>query len=186
MYRKKTMDELERLTPEQFKQTEKIPVVVLLDNVRSMHNVGSVFRTADSFAIQEIILCGVTPRPPHRDIQKTALGATETVTWSYHDEVANILRQYKQKGFIVLAVEQTINSQYLNEYSFSTAQQYVIVFGNEVEGVSEEALSYCDGVIEIPQFGSKHSLNISVSAGIVLWEVSKWFFRKQISDIEKI
>ncbi|MDX2045595.1 MAG: RNA methyltransferase [Chitinophagaceae bacterium] len=171
--RKLSMDELNRKTVEEFKEADKTPVVVVLDNVRSMHNVGSIFRTADAFLIEGIYLCGYTPRPPHRDINKTALGATETVSWKYYSGVLDAVKELKTAGYELWAAEQAENSYKLQDAGFSTGNKIAIVFGNEVEGVSNEVLELCDGCIEIPQQGMKHSLNISVAAGIVLWEIYK-------------
>lgn len=170
-YPKKSMDELHRLSPEALAGQERNPVWIVLDQVRSMHNVGSVFRTSDAFHISGIVLCGLTPRPPHRDIHKTALGATDTVPWEYEASVASVLQRFKMKGYKIFAVEQTHNSSALQHVSCSARDRVVLIFGNEVNGVSEEALALCDGSIEIPQWGSKHSFNISVSVGIVLWEL---------------
>ena len=167
--RKLGMDELQRLSVNEFRQSEKTPVVVILDNIRSMHNVGSVFRTADAFLLQGVYLCGFTPRPPHRDIQKTALGATETVEWKYFPTTVEAVRSLKAEGVAVYAVEQTEGSVPLQE--FAAGWPMAVVLGNEVDGVGQEALALCDGAIEIPQLGMKHSLNISVAAGIVLWEL---------------
>ena len=170
---KKSMPELERKTVDEFKQAKKIPVVVVLDEIRSMNNVGSVFRTADSFLVEAIYLCGYTPTPPHRDIQKTALGATETVTWKHVDTTLLAIQELKEKGYRIWAVEQVHGSKMLHTFTWNRDEKMAFVFGNEVMGVKEEVIAVCDGVVEIPQLGSKHSLNISVSAGIVLWEVSK-------------
>src|ERR1700744_6489430 len=175
--RKLGMDELHRLSVNEFRESEKIPIIVVLDNIRSMHNVGSVFRTADAFLVRGIYLCGFTPQPPHRDIHKTALGATETVEWQYFDSTAAAVRSLREAGYTVLAVEQTEGSVALQDVCrrFSGAEggskPLAVVFGNEVEGVGVEALAGCDGAVEIPQWGMKHSLNISVAAGIVLWEL---------------
>ncbi len=165
------MEELDRLTKEEFQTSEKSPIVVVLENVRSMHNVGSVFRTSDAFLVEKIYLCGFTPNPPHREIQKTALGATESVAWEAIAETPVLINKLKQEGYLVYAVEQIHNSVALNEFTPSIDSKIALVFGNEAEGVSEEAILACDGAIEIPQFGSKHSFNISVSAGIVLWDI---------------
>ncbi len=165
------MDELERLSKEAFQDAEKSPLVVLLDNVRSMHNVGSVFRTCDAFLVEKIYLCGFTPIPPHREIQKTALGATETVAWEAIASTTDLIKQLKENGYQVYAVEQTHNSIALDSFSPPTKTKIALVFGNEADGVSEDAIKSCNGAIEIPQFGSKHSFNISVSAGIVLWDI---------------
>lgn len=165
------MTELNRLSVEEFKREEKSKVVVLLDNVRSMHNVGSVFRTSDAFLIEEIILCGVTPQPPHRDIHKTALGATESVNWSYAKDSVEAIKKLKDASYKIIAIEQVHDSVSLSDFSRNENEKMALVFGNEVQGVSDEILALCDTCIEIPQHGSKHSFNISVSVGIVLWEV---------------
>jgi tRNA G18 (ribose-2'-O)-methylase SpoU len=172
--RKLTMDELGRKSVEDFKMANKKPIVVVMDNIRSMHNVGSVFRTSDGFLIDGICLCGFTPQPPHRDIHKTALGSTETVNWVYYEHTANAVNELKAKGFKVYAIEQTEGSISLEQFKqiHPQASSYpmAFVFGNEVDGVHQEVIALCDGVIEIPQWGMKHSLNISVAAAIVLWE----------------
>lgn len=168
----KKYTELNRKTVDEFRAAEKIPLVVVLDNVRSMHNVGSVFRTADAFLVNGIRLCGYTPRPPHRDIQKTALGATETVSWQYAEKTVDAIAELKAEGYRVFAVEQVEKSIPLQEFSFDKGEKLAIIFGNEVTGIDPDVLALCDGFIEIPQFGMKHSLNISVAAGIVLWELA--------------
>jgi tRNA G18 (ribose-2'-O)-methylase SpoU len=164
------MDELGRMSVADFKAAEKKPIVVVMDNIRSMHNVGSVFRTSDAFLVAGICLGGFTPQPPHRDIHKTALGATESVDWWYYDKTIQAVLDLKGKGFKVYAIEQTQCSISLEKFE-KPAQPIAFVFGNEVEGVSDEVLQACDGAIEIPQYGMKHSLNISVAAAIVLWEM---------------
>ena len=164
------MDELGRMSPEEAKDTDKHPIIVILDDVRSMHNVGSVFRTCDAFAISAIYLCGYTPAPPHRDIHKTALGATETVTWKSFATTIEAVNSARNEGYKILAVEQAHNSIALNTLNWK-GEQIALVFGNEVSGVNDEVLKAADGCIEIPQWGAKHSLNISVSAGVVLWEM---------------
>ena len=169
----KKYTDLNRKTVDQFREAEKFPLVVVLDNVRSMHNVGSVFRTADAFLISGIWLCGYTPRPPHRDIHKTALGATETVKWQYAERTVDAVGALKDEGFRIFAVEQVEKSIPLHEFSSEKAGKMAVIFGNEVTGIDAEVLKFCDGSIEIPQFGMKHSLNISVAAGIVLWELTK-------------
>jgi tRNA G18 (ribose-2'-O)-methylase SpoU len=169
--RKLSMDELGRKSVEEFKQATKTPVIAVLDNIRSMHNVGSVFRTADAFLIEAIFLCGYTPQPPHRDIHKTALGATESVDWIYFETTVEAVNELKRQGYKVLAIEQTEGSVSLERISVSVGEKLAVVFGNEVDGVSDEVLPLVDGSIEIPQLGMKHSLNISVAAGIVLWEM---------------
>jgi 23S rRNA (guanosine2251-2'-O)-methyltransferase len=167
---KKTMEELNRLSTAAKKEAAPFPIVLLLDDVRSMHNVGSAFRTADAFNISAIHLCGYTPRPPHRDIHKTALGATETVPWVYQQDIILSIQELREQGYQVWAVEQTHNSTYLQHTRFDPEDKVAFIFGNEVNGVSNDALALCDGCIEIPQWGSKHSLNLS---GVVLWELVK-------------
>lgn len=167
------MDELNRKSVEEFKKAEKIPVVCILDNIRSQHNIGSVFRTADAFGIEEIYLCGITATPPSREIQKTALGATESVKWRYFENTTDALKNLKDKGFRLLAIEQVKGSILLNDFTAENNQKLALIFGNEVEGVSNEALALCDSAIEIPQFGTKHSFNISVTAGIVMWQIAQ-------------
>jgi tRNA G18 (ribose-2'-O)-methylase SpoU len=165
------MDELNRKSVEEFKGSEKIPVIVVLDNIRSMHNVGSVFRTADAFLLKAIYLCGYTPQPPHRDIHKTALGATETVDWKYFSEAAVAVQGLRNEGYNIFAIEQVNKSIPLHQFKTGEYGKLAVVFGNEVSGVGEQVLKLCDGCIEIPQYGMKHSLNVSVAAGIVLWEL---------------
>ena len=167
------MDDLGRKSVEEFKQAQKLPVVAVLDNVRSMHNVGSVFRTADAFLIEGIYLCGYTPRPPHRDIHKTALGATETVDWKYVENILDAVQHLREQGYSLYAIEQATQSNALNRFTFDRGKKYALIFGNEVEGVQQSVIDMCDGCIEIPQLGTKHSLNISVAAGIALWEAVK-------------
>jgi len=167
--RKLSMEELGRKSVEDFKLADKKPLVVVMDNIRSMHNVGSVFRTADAFLISGICLCGFTPKPPHRDIHKTALGATDSVDWLYYEQTVDAVLALKKRGYKVLAIEQTEGSILLNAYIHDHSPT-AFVFGNEVDGVSDEVIQVCDGVIEIPQWGMKHSLNISVAAAVVLWE----------------
>lgn len=174
---KKSMEELERLSIAQYKESSKLPVYIILDNIRSMHNVGSVFRSADSFKVKKIYLCGLTPCPPHRDIQKTALGATESVDWQYENNIEHVIVDLKKKRVEICAVEQTHNSTLLHQMPWQTISQVAFVLGNEVDGVSDTVLSICDYSIEIPQLGSKHSLNISVAAGIVMWEYAKKFIK---------
>lgn len=168
--RKLSMDELGRMSVDEFKQAGKNPVMIVLDNIRSMHNVGSVFRTADAFLAEGICLCGYTPQPPHRDIHKTALGATETVDWFYFATTVEAVQALKAKGYRIFAVEQVEGSISLERFS-AADEKVAVVFGNEVEGVDQDVIALCDGCIEIPQLGMKHSLNISVAAGIVLWEM---------------
>lgn len=165
------MDELNRKSVDEFRESDKIPIIVVLDNIRSMHNVGSVFRTADAFLLQGIYLCGYTPQPPHRDIHKTALGATETVHWQYFDTTLEAVQALRAAGYRLWAVEQVENSVPLNDFDANQTAPLAVVLGNEVSGVEAEVIKACDGCIEIPQLGMKHSLNISVAAGIVLWEL---------------
>ena len=174
--RKLSMDELGRKTVEEFKQADKTKLIVVLDNIRSMHNVGSVFRTADAFLIEAICLCGYTPQPPHRDIHKTALGATETVDWLYFSNTTEAVNELKQRGYQVFAVEQAEGSISLEKFIWNSTHPIAIIMGNEVEGVSSDVLPLCDGCIEIPQLGMKHSLNISIAAGIVLWKLCEHRF----------
>jgi 23S rRNA (guanosine2251-2'-O)-methyltransferase len=170
--RKLEMHELGRLSTEAFRAAEKLPLVVVLDNVRSGLNVGSVFRTSDAFLVGEIILCGYTAVPPHRDVLKTALGSTETVQWRYFEQTKDAIQHLKNHGCIVLAVEQTYGAVMLPEVVVEKDRPVALVFGNEVSGVDDEVLELCDGAVEVPQYGSKHSLNISVCAGIVIWEMA--------------
>ncbi len=165
------MSELDRKTPAIYKGAKKLPVVLVLDNIRSMMNTGSVFRTADAFLLEGIVLCGFTAQPPHREIHKTALGATESVPWKYYEQTTDAIKQLKHQGYEVLALEQTTNSINLHHFKPEAGKKYALVFGNEVKGVDDEVLDMCDHAIEIPQFGTKHSLNISVTAGIVVWDL---------------
>jgi 23S rRNA (guanosine2251-2'-O)-methyltransferase len=170
MFERKSMEALGRKSPEEAKAAAKTPIVLILDDVRSMHNVGAAFRTADSFGIEAVYLCGYTPTPPHRDIRKTALGAEDTVTWQHFAKVNDAVQHIKDKGYLVVAVEQAHNSSSLETYQWDQ-QPLALIFGNEVNGVSDEGLAAAQGCIEIPQAGSKHSLNISVSVGVVIWEL---------------
>ena len=165
------MDELNRLDVESFKRSEKLPVVVVLDNVRSMNNIGSVFRTCDAFRVDAVFLCGITAKPPHKDIEKTALGATESVSWQYFESTKSAVEKLIAENYKVYAIEQVENSIFLNRFSVEKSEKIALIFGNEVMGVAQEVIDICHDCIEIPQFGTKHSLNISVSAGIVLWQV---------------
>ena len=172
--RKLKTEELGRVGIDDFKKQEKLPLVVILDNVRSMHNIGSIFRTSDGFAIEKIYLCGITAQPPHREIEKTALGATQSIEWAYSADVCDTINELKLDGYTIIAIEQAENSTMLNNYDPDNSKKYALIFGNEVNGVSDEAMKLIDTCIEIPQFGTKHSFNIVVSAGIVLWD----FFAK--------
>lgn len=169
--KKLSMDELQRLSVEAYKEIEKSPIVLVLDNVRSLNNVGSAFRTADAFRIEKIFLCGITGTPPHRDIQKTALGATESVEWEYCLNTMEAVIKLKSLGYQISALEQVEHSKMLNDFEPQEGQAYALIFGNEVFGVQEEVLNACDVVLEIPQLGTKHSLNISVSLGIAVWDL---------------
>ncbi|MFH6602327.1 RNA methyltransferase [Maribacter algicola] len=167
--RKLKNEELDRLSIDQFKNVEKIPLTIVLDNVRSLNNIGSVFRTADAFLIEKIYLCGITATPPNKDIRKTALGATESVVWAYAEDTLQLVQRLKLEGKTTLAIEQAEGATMLNDFKIEKGRSYVLIFGNEVKGVQQEVVDLCDGVIEIPQFGTKHSLNISVSVGVTLW-----------------
>lgn len=175
MNRKIPNEELDRLDEEAFKDAKKIPVVVVLDNVRSAQNVGSVFRTSDAFRVEKIHLCGITAKPPSREINKTALGATHSVEWEYHDSTLDCIRKLKEDGVACAAVEQTENSKKLGDFRPEKDKTYALIFGNEVEGVAQNVVDICDLALEVPQFGTKHSLNISVCAGVVLWEWTRNF-----------
>jgi 23S rRNA (guanosine2251-2'-O)-methyltransferase len=172
--KKLTLDELGRASVTSYKSKEKLPIIVVLDNVRSALNVGSVFRTSDAFAIQKIVLCGITATPPNREITKTAIGATESVDWIYFEDTVSALTELKTQGYYIIGVEQTDQSISLDDFNISK-EKIAVIFGNEVDGVSDEALEMLDISMEIPQFGTKHSLNVSVCAGIVLWEMMKKF-----------
>jgi len=173
--RKLKNSELGRLNVEDFKKIDKIPLIVILDNIRSLNNIGSVFRTSDAFLIEKIYLCGITAQPPHKDIHKTALGATESVDWEYVKDTFVLVEKLKNEGVIVASIEQAENSTMLQDFKIEQHQKYAIVMGNEVKGVQQEVVSASDYCIEIPQFGTKHSLNISVSCGVVLWDLFKKF-----------
>lgn len=165
------LDELNRVSVDEFKKQDKLPLTLVLDNVRSMHNVGSIFRTSDAFALERIVLCGITGQPPHREIEKTALGATQSVEWSYFESTTDAIDWLRNSGKIIIAIEQANNSIMLNEYQPAGDKSYALIFGNEVDGVSDDVMKKIDACIEIPQFGTKHSFNIVVSAGIVLWDM---------------
>lgn len=163
--------ELPRKTVEEFKTSKKTPIIVVLDNVRSLNNVGSVFRTADAFLIEKIYLCGITATPPHKDIQKTALGAIDTVAWEYVEDTIELVQELQKKGICVLAIEQAEEAVYLNDFKPSENKHYAVVLGNEVKGVQQNVVTAANAVVEIPQIGTKHSLNISVTTGVVLWDL---------------
>jgi tRNA G18 (ribose-2'-O)-methylase SpoU len=175
--RKLENSELDRKSIEDFKQSEKTPIIIVLDDIRSLHNIGSVFRTADAFLVEKIYLCGITATPPNKEIHKTALGATETVAWEHSKNVLEVIENLKRENINVLAIEQVESAVFLQDFKVEKDIKYALVFGNEVFGVSQKAVELCDGCIEIPQLGTKHSLNISVSAGIVVWDLfqkMKW------------
>jgi tRNA G18 (ribose-2'-O)-methylase SpoU len=171
--RKLENSELDRKSIDDFKKSDKTPLILVLDDIRSLHNIGSVFRTADAFLIEKIILCGITATPPNKEIHKTALGATETVAWEHHENVLEVIENLKKENVLTLAIEQVESSIFLQDFIVEKNQKYALVFGNEVYGVAQEAVAICDGCIEIPQLGTKHSLNIAVSAGIVVWDLFK-------------
>ena len=174
--RKLNMDELNRISKEDFETAEKLPIIIVLDNIRSLSNVGAFFRTADAFRIKELLLCGITACPPHREIHKTALGADETVRWRYFETTEAACKALKAEGYRIFAVEQVEGSLPLQDFEFEPNTAYLL--GNEVEGVSDEALPYCEGAIELPQEGTKHSINVSVCAGIVMWKAFEHLFLK--------
>jgi len=170
MNRKLKLDELKRVSVEEFKKQKKLPIIVVLDNIRSLNNIGSFFRTSDAFNIAAVYLCGITAQPPHREIQKTALGATESVEWKYFESTEQALEVLKEKEFIVYAIEQTENPIYLQEFTYNL-EKVALVFGNEVDGVGQNVVNLSKNSIEIPQFGTKHSFNVSISYGVVLWHL---------------
>jgi 23S rRNA (guanosine2251-2'-O)-methyltransferase len=167
--RKLNMEELNRLTVDEFRHSDKTSLVVVLDNIRSQNNIGSIFRTCDAFLVETLYLCGITATPPHKEIHKTALGATDTVSWKYVDDTLSAIHQLKGQGYTILAAEQTDKSTFLQEYRINPAGKYVLILGHEFRGVEQAVINECDACIEIPQFGTKHSLNVSVSAGIMIW-----------------
>nr|WP_288931585.1 RNA methyltransferase [uncultured Allomuricauda sp.] len=171
MSRKLENSELDRLNVSSFKEAKKSPIIIVLDNVRSLNNIGSVFRTADAFLVQKIYLCGITATPPHKDIRKTALGATESVDWEYRKNTLELVDELKQSGVKIVSVEQAENAVMLNDYQVIGEETVALIFGNEVKGVSQEVVTASDVILEIPQFGTKHSLNISVSTGVVVWDI---------------
>lgn len=169
----KKITELNRLSVEGFKSAEKIPLVVVLDDIRSLNNVGSVFRTSDAFLVEKIILCGITATPPHPDIHKTALGAEYSVEWEYFQDIKETILLLREKGYILYATEQAEGSVMLDELKLEKGNRYAVVLGNEVRGVKQEVVDICDYCVEIPQYGTKHSLNVSVAAGLIIWDFSK-------------
>ena len=175
MARKLNTEEIVRLTPEEFKETPKIPLVVILDNVRSLHNVGSVFRTSDAYCVEKVILCGITATPPNAEIHKSALGAEFSVDWAYYKETTEAVNELKQAGYTILAIEQAHDSINMDTFKAEKGNKYAVILGNEVKGVQQSVIDLSDGCLELPQFGTKHSLNVSVTAGIVIWEFAKLF-----------
>ncbi len=169
--KKLILDELNRKNTEEFKKAEKTPIIVVLDDIRSLHNIGSFFRTCDAFLIEKIYLCGITATPPNKEIHKTALGATETVAWEYEKEVMQVVARLKNENVKIISVEQVEGSVMLNNFTVETNEKYALFFGNEVKGVNQQVIDSSDAVIEIPQLGTKHSLNVSVSGGIVIWDI---------------
>lgn len=170
--RKLTNDELNRKSVTEFRSSEKSPFIIVLDNIRSLNNVGSIFRTADAFIVEALYLCGITATPPHREIQKSALGATESVVWKYFDNTSDAVKSLRGSGFTIVSVEQAEGSVSLEDFTPEEGKKYALVFGHEVRGVSEEVVRMSDACVEIPQYGTKHSFNVAVSAGIVLWHLS--------------
>lgn len=169
--RKLKNNELDRLSVDGFKSAKKTPIVIVLDNIRSLNNIGSVFRTSDAFLVEKIYLCGITATPPHKDIHKTALGSTDTVNWEYIEDTLDLVKQLKIDGYKVASIEQAEQATMLNNFKVKTEEKYALIFGNEVKGVAQNVVTNSDAVIEIPQFGTKHSLNISVSCGVVVWDI---------------
>jgi len=178
--KKLKLDELNRADIAEFKAQEKLPVVAVLDNVRSMHNIGSIFRTADGFALEKIALCGITAQPPHREIEKTALGATQSVDWIHYTDTLTAVTDLRHQGYEIIAIEQAENSTMLHTFNPEPNKKYALIFGNEVDGVSDEVMQVIDTCIEIPQFGTKHSFNITISAGIVFWD---FFAKLRLNEI---
>ena len=172
-HRKLANKELARISIEEYKTGDKTPIIVILDNIRSLNNIGSVFRTSDAFRIEKIYLCGYTATPPNKDIQKTALGATDSVEWEHNEDIFEVINDLKKSEVKIYSIEQAENAIMLDEFEISTGQKTAVIFGNEVKGVQQEVINACDGVIEIPQIGTKHSLNISVSCGVILWDYLK-------------
>jgi 23S rRNA (guanosine2251-2'-O)-methyltransferase len=173
MNRKLKLWELERVSEEEFKLQKKFPLLVILNDIRSLNNIGSFFRTADAFNVEKIYLCGITANPPHRDIQKTALGATETVEWEYRQSITELIKELKSEGVSVCSIEQAEKTTLLQDIIELKEEKFALIFGNEVNGVDQDAIDLSDYIIEIPQFGTKHSLNVSVCAGVVMWEFAK-------------
>ena len=177
--KKLSMDELGRISPEEFKKNEKLPLIIILDNIRSMNNIGSIFRTSDAFAVSKLYLCGITATPPQKEIAKTALGATESVDWEYRESAELLIQELKNAGWKVYAVEQTDSSIMLDQFIVNKEDKIVLILGNEVFGVDDILLPLCDGAIEIPQFGTKHSLNVTNAGAIVTWEIVRQHIQNQ-------
>jgi len=184
--RKLKITELRRLTAEQYRNCAKTPLVVVLDHVRSLHNVGSIFRTADAFRLESVYLCGLTATPPHPEIRKTALGAEETVEWHYYHDTLEAIRQLKKDGYILYAVEQTEGSVLLNNISLDPTRKHALILGHEVKGIQQSVVDECDYCIEIPQFGTKHSLNVSVAGGIAIWGVFNKLFANKVHEFHEL
>lgn len=180
--RKLLNEELGRIDAETFKEVKKIPVLIVLDNVRSMNNIGSIFRTCDAYRIESIYLCGITAVPPNKEIHKTALGATESVAWKYYENTVDAIQKLKEQGYTVCSIEQCENSVMLGDFKTKANEKYALIFGHEIRGVEQSVVDMSDYCIEIPQYGTKHSLNISVSAGIVIWDFFKNVFSEYISE----
>jgi len=176
-------EELNRKTIEEFKLAGKYPVMVILDNVRSLNNIGSIFRTCDAFLLEGLCLCGITATPPHREISKTALGATESVHWQYFENTLDAIHKLREREYRIIAVEQTIQSLELHTFPIAADEKYALIFGHEIRGVDQAVVDACDGAVEIPQYGTKHSLNIAVSAGIVLWEFFRFYQLNQTDNL---
>lgn len=174
--RKLKLWELDRVSEAEFKSQEKFPIILILNDIRSLNNIGSFFRTADAFNVEKIYLCGITAQPPHREIQKTALGASETVAWEHQESILDVITDLKSKGVLIASIEQAEKTTLLHQISDLPKEKIALIFGNEVDGVDQAAIDASDYIIEIPQFGTKHSLNVSVCAGVVLWEFAKWYF----------
>lgn len=178
MNRKLKLWELNRPSVEEFKAGRKFPLILILDNIRSLNNVGTFFRTADAFNVEKIYICGITAQPPHREIQKTALGATESVEWEYVDNIESLIKTLKNKNIKICSVEQTEQTEMLQEFRIASSQKYALVMGNEVDGVSQRVIDISDHILEIPQFGTKHSLNVAVCCGVILWEFVRFYKKK--------
>lgn len=176
--RKLKLNELGRISVNEFKESPKTPIIVVLDNIRSLHNVGSIFRTSDAFRLEAVYLCGITSTPPHKEIHKTALGAEDSVEWRYFNETTDAVEKLKKDGYLAIGIEQVEGSTELNTFEPNTKMKFAVILGNEVKGVNQEVINQCDFCLEIPQHGTKHSFNVSVTAGIVLWELTRPWLRE--------